>query len=307
MARNLQIQPENLNKNTRWWHQVGRPTLENCMAELEEDGIDDETDSHAILKPATTVVMKLLLYALELEVNPVEDYSHMLSTALPISSLFLLCRTIFIHDGKRQPQYRDLDEDDDYEEGVIRQEEDGSFIIRPTSPGRAQATAAALMNVFRVTLGAAMIHASETNNLPLQRVLYSPSVLSQSRAVRDLAYRSKIARTHARNIITGTARAQPVVDQEGDVTAWKITTPEHDLLVRRTDITCAVRQLVDHCQKSMELILGHLGTNQAFHPILKNDSEIFKADEEIGTSLANLKMAMFGRPAGRIPGREIDF
>ena len=55
-------------------------------------------------------MMKLLLMALNLETDRTEDYDEQLAANRPLTSQFLLCRTIHIEDrGGR----RDDDDDDD--------------------------------------------------------------------------------------------------------------------------------------------------------------------------------------------------
>ena len=159
VARTLQAAGESdeQDSNVLWWHQVGRKTLEVCMTELSAQHEQQQANNpdepilepafEPILKRATTVVMKLLLIALELQTDRAVDYNHQLGVQLPLCSQFLLCRTIHIH---------------------------GSFIIRPTSPGRAQSTGAALMNVLRVTVAAAMVHAAEAQDQQLQQSHHFP-------------------------------------------------------------------------------------------------------------------------------------
>jgi hypothetical protein len=75
-ARNLQRFPaDHDDSNTRWWHLVGRPTLEHCWAQTEEPEINNHNRFDRSLRPATMVVLKLLLIAMELEVDPLENYS----------------------------------------------------------------------------------------------------------------------------------------------------------------------------------------------------------------------------------------
>jgi hypothetical protein len=310
MARTLEAEEDVDNdQNVRWWHQLGRPTLVSCMSELQtqheqqqqpQQGANNENGpSEPVVQPilnrATTVVMKLLLIALELENDRTKDYGHELGIHLPLSSQFLLCRTIHIH--------KDDDDDDSSSDGdldldMIMSDEDGSFIIRPTSPGRAQATAAALMNVFRVTFAAAMVHAAETNDLQLQQVLWSPSVFSFSQPIRDLAYRSKIARCHAQHILTGTARAEPIVDKDKGVTGWKVSTrADSQPFLYKSDIVSGIRKMCDKGQELISKVLQELmgmAANIAIGDILKQ--HIFTQEVDLVSAMNNLPVAFFGQP-----------
>jgi hypothetical protein len=91
-------------------------------------------------------------------------------------------------------------------EDAEKDQEERSFIIPTTSPGRLQAT---LMNDIRVKIGVAvaavMVHVSETNAAMLQQDLCSPFLFSFAPAFQDLAYRSKIAWCYAKSISTGMA------------------------------------------------------------------------------------------------------
>jgi hypothetical protein len=99
-----------------------------------------------ILKNATNMVTKLLLIALNLETDCTEDYDEQLAANLPLTSQFLLCRTIHIEDRGGS---RDDNDDDDGNQEAYR--------IMPTED-------AGLVHVLRVTFAAAMVHASKTNN-----------------------------------------------------------------------------------------------------------------------------------------------
>ena len=87
-------------------------------------------------KSAATVVLKLLLIALHLETDRTRDYAEQLAVNLPLASQFLLCRTIHIKDRDRCDGDAD-DDDGNHEAYNLLPNEDGSFIIKPTSPSRA--------------------------------------------------------------------------------------------------------------------------------------------------------------------------
>jgi hypothetical protein len=307
MARTLEAKEdeENCNTNVRWWHRVGKPTLEKCMTKLKEQyeqqqqqgNVQDVNQSkehvfEPLLSNACTVVMKLLLIALCLETDLTKDYEDQISANLPHCSQFLLCRTI--HIDKRD----DGEDDDDDNINGIDGNNDGSFIIQQTSPGRAQATAAALMNVLRVTVAAAMVHASATNDHRMQKAIWSASLFSVSRPIRDLAYRSKIARMYASIITTGSTRAEAVVDKEQGVSGWKLETIENpDLFVHKSDLLSGVRKMCNDAQNSvrkMLLSLTELSGIPAFANVIQ--SQIFKDEPNLVSAMSELPMALFGRP-----------
>ena len=119
--------------NTKWWHEKGRPTLENCMAEWEAHQMQQRQQQQQqqfnnanqsteplfepILKPAMMVVMRLLLIALNLEKDREKDYKDQLSLDFPLCTQFLLCRTIHIHSREIDEDGDDDDDDDDDDEG----------------------------------------------------------------------------------------------------------------------------------------------------------------------------------------------
>jgi hypothetical protein len=198
MGRTLEAEEnEETDSNTKWWHEIGRPTLEKCMADLEEQHMLQQQHVQQpnnanqfteplfepILKPAMMVVMRLLLIALNLETDREKDYKDNLSPNLPLCKQFLLCRTIHINSRERDEE----EDDDDDEEiaapagGGVQPSETGKFTIKSTSPSRAQAAGAALMCVFRFTIVNAMIHASETGDKEWKHVLWSPTVVSVPR------------------------------------------------------------------------------------------------------------------------------
>jgi hypothetical protein len=210
-------------------------------------------------------VMKLLLIALNLETDRTDDYAEQLAVNLPLASQFLLCRTIHIEDREGHGGGDDDDEGGNQEAYRIMPNEDGSFIIKPTSPGRAQATAAALMHVLRVTFAAAMVHASKTNNPRWKKVLWHPSVFSFSRPIQDLGYRSKIARGHSKNVFTGTARASVIMNLRQGLFGWKISQKGHaDLTLPKSSFISGVRKLCRDGDKCVRQMLQEL-TKMAYY------------------------------------------
>ena len=299
-ARLLDQAGPNAGANAQYWDTVGRQTLEVYGTMIDQIGaLEEEPDDTAqselaeALERAKTVVMKLLIMALETEVSTADDYGYQLTGDLPTTSMFVLCRTVNL--PKKFTAGLD-DMLDGSEDDIDVGEEDGAFIIRPSSPGRAQRSVAALLHILRVSFAAAMVHASQKNDRELQKVLWSASVFSKSKPIRDLAYRGKEARFYGQQIQTGTARAHPLSNEnDGGVYAWKISTEEREVTVSKAQITTGIHTLVGEVELEMKQFFKALGAGT----VSERRKEIFTRhtlpfDDPIFVS--QLTTAMFGRP-----------
>ena len=172
------------------------------------------------------MVMKLLLIALNLETDRTEDKDEQLAANRPLTSPFFVGpSTLMIAVGvmmmmmtaNNQVAYR------------VMPTEDGSFIIKSTTPSRAQSTSAGLMHVLRVAFAAAMVHARKTNNPKLHLPVPFPTCTCTNQSSHPL---HNSTGTWQPRSLTDKAQCPPTVcnvpipyGMSTSTSAWTCSTP----------------------------------------------------------------------------------